>query len=445
MDNADSGQREGLSLEATPSGALHADAPEPGEPAASAEGDIGPITAGERVDLIDIVRGLALFGILAANMRGFAGPAKAYFDPSIYWPSAADRIAQAFVDIFIQGKFVTIFSFLFGVGFAVQLERGEARGVKIGRVYARRLAILAVFGIVHGMMIWFGDILLPYALIGFILLLFRRRRETTLISWAIVGQLVPFVLLGLAWAYGQISTEALRGPRSPEPGELARQTEIFARGSWSAIQEQRVVEAFALNWGMFPVYFLALLSLFLLGTLAWRRGFFRPVRENLPRYRRWMWIGLGAGVAGNAAATAIRALKHVPPFPPNGWTLVTTAIQTVATPLLSLGYVCTVILLCQDPEWRERLRPFAAVGRTALSNYLLQSIACTLFFYSYGLGLFGTMGPALLLVPTVVLYAMQTRLSGWWLTRFRFGPAEWLWRSLTYRHAQPMRAAGPGA
>jgi uncharacterized protein len=98
-----------------------------------------------------------------------------------------------------------------------------------------------------------------------------------------------------------------------------------------------------------------------------------------------------------------------------------------------------VIVLCQDAEWHRRLAPFAAVGRTALSNYLLQSIVCTLLFYSYGLGLFGTMGPALLLIPTLLVYAAQPVVSLWWLKRFRFGPAEWLWRSLTYRHMQSMR------
>ncbi|MFA6955926.1 MAG: DUF418 domain-containing protein [Thermoanaerobaculia bacterium] len=415
------------------------------EAAASVTKEIGPIGVAERVDLIDIVRGLALFGIIAANMRGFAGPTPAYFEPSSFWPSMPDRIAQAIIDTFIQGKFVTIFSFLFGVGFAVQLDRGEARGVKIGGVYARRLAILVVFGLVHGTMIWFGDILLPYALIGFLLLLFRRRRDSTLISWAIVGQLVPLVLLSLAWVYGQVSAEPLRGPHSAGPGELERLADLFAHGSWSAIHEQRVLDVFKANWGMFPVFFLPLLSLFLCGVLAWRRGFFHPRRETIDAYRRWMKLGLVVGVLGNTAATAIRWVWHVAQFPPTPLGLGVQLIQAVAVPMLSLGYVCGVIVLCQDEAWRRRLAPFAAVGRMALSNYLMQSIVCTLIFYSYGFGLFGSVGPALLLVPTLLVYATQPVISEWWLDRFRFGPAEWLWRSLTYRRMQAMRiGAGQG-
>ncbi|MCM2317160.1 MAG: DUF418 domain-containing protein [Thermoanaerobaculia bacterium] len=417
----------------------HAAAAATAQPVVVAE--IGPIAAAERVELIDIVRGLALFGILAANMRGFAGPASAYVDPSIFWGAMPDRIAQAVIDTFIQGKFVTIFACLFGVGFAVQLERGEARGVKIGRVYARRLGILAAFGIVHGLLIWFGDILLPYALIGFLLLLFRRRRDSTLIAWAVVGQMVPIVLLCLALLASRASTEPLKGPKTPTAAELASSVEIFANGSWGEIQERRTTEVVTTNWGMFPFYFLPLLGLFLAGSLAWRHRFFNPTPESLPRYRRWMWIGLAVGLTGNALATAIRWGSSARPFPPTPMTIVVQAILMVAVPMLSLGYVCGVVVLCTNPAWHRRLAPFGAVGRMALSNYLLQSVICTLIFYSYGLGLFGTIGPALMLIPTVAIYAVQPVWSTWWLRRFRFGPCEWIWRTLTYGHLQPMRLA----
>jgi uncharacterized protein len=152
---------------------------------------------------------------------------------------------------------------------------------------------------------------------------------------------------------------------------------------------------------------------------------------------RWGFI---LGLGGNATATVMRWALAIPSFPPNGLSLVVSVIQYVAVPALSLGYVCAVILACQDPRWRRRLAPFGAVGRAALSNYLLQSIVGTHLFYSYGLGLFGKFGPAALLVPTLLVYAMQPVVSSWWLARFRFGPAEWLWRSLTYGRIQPMRA-----
>jgi uncharacterized protein len=138
-------------------------------------------------------------------------------------------------------------------------------------------------------------------------------------------------------------------------------------------------------------------------------------------------------------AVVIRWFVPIKPFPPTSVALGVFTLQQIAVPTLSLAYVCAVILLTRDDGWRSRLAPFGAVGRTALSNYLLQSIVATLLFYSYGLGLYGRFGPAALLVPTVAIYALGVVVSGWWLERYRFGPAEWLWRSLTYRHRQPLR------
>src|ERR1700693_2319133 len=145
---------------------------------------VGPITSAERILYIDILRGMALFGILAANMRGFNAPADVYGNIKVLFHGTADLIAQGFIDIFIQGKFVTLFSFLFGLGFAVQLTRAEARGARFMSFYPRRLAALAVFGLIHGILIWWGDILLTYALGGAMLLLFRNRSQKTVLWWA---------------------------------------------------------------------------------------------------------------------------------------------------------------------------------------------------------------------------------------------------------------------
>ena len=135
----------------------------------------GPIAASERILYIDILRGMALFGILAANMRGFDAPASVYGNIKLLFHNRADMIAQGFIDIFIQGKFVTLFSFLFGLGFAVQMTRAVARGAKFMSFYPRRLAALALFGLIHGILIWWGDILLTYAVAGALLLFFRNR------------------------------------------------------------------------------------------------------------------------------------------------------------------------------------------------------------------------------------------------------------------------------
>src|SRR5580704_18043164 len=144
---------------------------------------VGPVSLAERIVFIDVLRGMALFGILAANMRAFFAPLDAYGNIQVLFHNRADVWAQGFIDACIQGKFITIFSFLFGMGFAMQMSRAEAKGQRFLSFYPRRLLALALFGVIHGMLIWAGDVLLTYAFSGAILLLFRKRRQRTLVWW----------------------------------------------------------------------------------------------------------------------------------------------------------------------------------------------------------------------------------------------------------------------
>lgn len=416
----------------------------PAENTAVVSEPLSPTTSKERIQAIDILRGLALFGILGANIRGFSGPAQVYFEPQHYWPGFADRIAQAFVDAFIQGKFITIFAFLFGVGFTVQMTRAKERGAKFTSVYIRRLLVLAAIGLAHGLLVWFGDILLPYALLGFALLLFGNRKDKTVLIWAIVTYLVPLLLMTVMYVGSALADKPMPAPKPPTAEKLQTLTETFANGSFAEVQAQRMKDAVGSNWGFAPFFGWQLLGLFLFGMLAYRRKFFEPSAESLARYRKWMIIALAVGVVGNVTAVTLRWMFSIPMMPPTGAGVALMYLQTVATPALSFGYATAVILLVQNPLWRARLSRFGAIGRTALSNYLLQSIVGTLLFYGYGLGFFGT-GPALLLIPAVLIYAAQAVIAPWWVARFQFGPAEWLWRSLTYMKAQPMirSAAAP--
>ncbi len=401
-----------------------------------------PVAPAERVDTIDILRGLALFGILAANIRGFAGPAITYFMPALFWPALHDRIAQAFIDTFVQGKFINIFAFLFGVGFAVQFDRAAARSGKFGRTYARRLAVLLLIGLIHGLLIWWGDILLAYAVLGFLLLLFRKRQNKTILIWAIVFMLLMPLMMTAMFIASQFGGKMPDMPK-PDLAAIAKIDETFSNGAWIDIEKQRANDAFHRNWKFLPAYGWGIASLFLLGMLAWRKGFFSPAPESLPRYRKVMWWSLLIGVTGNVTVTVIRWVSDGPMMPTTVPAFLSALIPVIAGPALSLGYVCVVILIMQSEAWRARLARFTAIGRTALTNYLLQSIVGTLIFYSYGLGFFGDVGPAVLLPLTFVLFALQAIMSPWWVARYRFGPVEWLWRRMTYGGPLPMRRESP--
>ena len=173
--------------------------------------------------------------------------------------------------------------------------------------------------------------------------------------------------------------------------------------------------------------------------LAWRRRLLQPPPESLARYRRVMIWALAIGATAHVTRTVLQWVFNFGMMPTTTPAMIASVLQIIGTPALSLGYICVVVILCSDPAWRARLHRFAAVGRMALTNYLLQSVIGTLIFYSYGLGWFGAIGPAWLLPLTVVIYAVQAVASPWWLARFRYGPVEWLWRSLTYGQRLPLR------
>ncbi len=179
--------------------------------------------------------------------------------------------------------------------------------------------------------------------------------------------------------------------------------------------------------------------LFLLGLLAGRRRIFQNIRQYLPFIRKTLWWALALGVLSTAISVTGKWPDATLPY--NTQTpLWRGLLWYVGTPALSFSYACIVVLLAQKEHWQRRLAPLAAVGRTALSNYLLQSVVFSTIFQHYGLGLAGKIGPGLDLALTTFIYGIQLLVSIWWLRHFRFGPAEWLWRTLTYGNFQPMRA-----
>lgn len=258
-----------------------------------------PISSAERLQAIDVLRGFALFGILAANMRGFNSPAQVYFNPDLMWTGTADRAVQGLIDLLISGKFITLFSFLFGLGFAVQLERAESRGADFVGFYCRRLLVLLLIGLAHGFLLWWGDILVPYAVVGFLLLLFRRRLQKTVLTWAMIGLGLPALIVAV---FLVLDAFGVRIPGSPRPTKemIDQAIHAYARGGLAQIMVQRSKElAFAYSGAGF--FFPRVLGMFLLGFYVWRRGVFQNVSANLPLLRRALPWGLGIGLAGNLA------------------------------------------------------------------------------------------------------------------------------------------------
>jgi uncharacterized protein len=388
---------------------------------------IGPVPGSERITVIDTLRGAALFGILIANMRGFNAPMGAYFQPQLMWTWMPDRLAQAFVDWMVQGKFITIFAALFGVGFAIQLERATARGQSMW-FYARRLAALFVIGLAHSFLLWWGDILTNYALCGFFLLFFRRRTQKTVLVW---GHILYWFILAL---FGWISIAAHFGwmqlPADDPSQHFAETIRAYAHGTVREVFAVRAREWMEAN--SFLIFLTRIIGIFLFGLYIWRQGYLRNPAEHLGWWQRAQRVGLPIGIAGNLIVVALQWIYEPNPMRPSILNVTLFAIQSFAIPALSLGYVATVVLLWQNAVWQQRLLPFSYVGRMALTNYLLQSLICTTIFYSYGLGLYGRVGPLLDLALGLVIYSLQIPFSRWWLSNHAYGPMESVWRVMTY-------------
>ncbi len=388
---------------------------------------------------------MALFGILAANMRGFNAPADVYGQIKVLFHGTADLIAQGFIDTFIQGKFVTLFSFLFGLGFAVQLTRAETRGAKFMSFYPRRLAALALFGLIHGILIWWGDILLSYALAGALLLLFRNREQKTLLWWAGTIFTIPIlVMTGFYVAYLLGFHPPGMGSGKPfDVSKIQPIIQIYSHGTIPQILRENWViwkkELPALGFAAYALF------LFLLGLWVWRSGIVQRLDEYKPLLKRVCAWCLPIGIGLNAFVVVMPILFPRTPGKPSFLGYLTNVLFMPAAHILSAGYAAGLAVLIQNPVWLRRLTPFAAVGRMALTDYLMQSVLCTLFYYNYTTGLYGRVGPAMGLIPTVLLFAAQVVFSNWWLSRYRFGPMEWVWRGMTYGKFPPMRKEVPVA
>lgn len=368
-----------------------------------------PVSASERIHILDILRGFALFGILLVNINGFAGPS---FLPG-YHSSASlpwyDALADAAILYLADGKFFTIFSLLFGLGFSVQITRAEASGRSLLSFYPRRLLALLGFGLLHASLFWVEDILRLYALLGFALLAFRNASNRALLKWAAL-----WLMLGYALSLTHDLVEANL------PDLATTGAEIYRTGSfWQVV-------AFQTRWGWYlflqeaQVQAASVLALFLLGLLAGRLHFF----ENLPAHRQQLktifWLGLLLGLMLNLLHSRLEA-----PWQAN-------LIFILAALCLSAAYISGLSLLSLTTIGARWLAPLGQAGRMALTNYVLQSVVCSLLFNGYGLGLYEKAGTASLLGMVAVLYALQVCLSIWWMSHFQFGPLEWVWRALTY-------------
>jgi len=402
--------------------------------------EIVPISLPERIEVIDVVRAIAVCGILIGNIQWFSGygmmpPALTGQTPMV------DQITHFLVHFFVEGKFYSIFSFLFGFGFALQIERAAGRGDTKASLFKRRLLWLLAIGLLHAYLLWAGDILSIYAVMGFLLLLFRNRTNETLLKWAgalMVVPIVTYTLLYLAFI-------------SFAPPDVARTVETAQVDQWNRNMATvghsgylQILTGFNLDliFGRYMGLFFQMrlpkiLAMFLLGFYAYRRGFFHDLPRHAPFIRKVLIYGLALGLVGNIGMAALAGNEA--PFPPSPAGVVGVIGYAFGVPALALGIIALVATLWQNAGWHRVLALLAPAGRMALTNYLLQTVICVFLFYGYGFGLFGRLGATAATMIALGIFLAQIALSTLWLRYFAYGPMEWIWRQLTYGRRLDLR------
>lgn len=401
----------------------------------------GPVTERERIAELDVLRGIALFGVLTMNFVYFASGGQLATDAQLAaLPSAGlDWWAYNAVRLFIGDKANTVFATLFGLGFYLQMKRGEGRpGFELR--YMRRLFWLLMFGVFNAFFLWFGDILNLYAVAGFALLAMRRWRTRTLV---IVGSIAALYSHNLQeWLFGLVNFYPIPDWLYSDAAALERQS-VAVGGDYGAI-----VSLFAqwtwLEWiagGMMAAWLVYAIGRFALGAAIGRSGILDDIPRFMPLLRRIAWVALPAGLVAGLAIRLVLDDVVVLPGDLETSKAIAQSLRSPAALLLAAGY-CAGIVVALQQGWGKRLfGVFAPVGRMALTNYLAQGLiyAFILFGVGPGLGLAGKIGSAAVVAICVAFFAFQTVFSHWWLARYRFGPMEWLWRTLTYGERPAMR------
>ena len=396
-----------------------------------------PTGVTERIEVLDIIRGFALFGVLLVNMV-MINSLLMEFGAGLDLLSQPARLATAWerttawiVQVFFQGKFYTIFAFLFGLGFYLFLNRNETQVGANRRLFVRRISVLLVIGLLHIVFIWWGDVLFTYALIGFLLLLFRNASLGRIRAWATGLLLISFTLLPLSvymtaqyWAEGSVALEAMAS-------FLEQARAVYQEGTYWELVAHRwryeflgvVVNAIA----MIP----RILGLFLVGLYVGKLGIFRRVADHLPLIARARTIGLVGGGLLTLAHVGLQLGILEGYLAPAASSAASMLLREVSTPLISLFYVTCIIGIWHSGALSGVFSGLAALGRMALTNYLVQCVVLAWLFYGHGLGL---MGMSIAYMPAIALaiYVAQIAFSRFWLERYKQGPAEWVWRRLTY-------------
>ncbi|WP_099157231.1 DUF418 domain-containing protein [Virgibacillus ndiopensis] len=382
-----------------------------------------PLKESERLTWIDAARGFAIFGIFIVNIGIFSAPYFFYGGAEDAWTEPVDQFTQTVKDIFFQASFYTLFSILFGFGFQIMKERLVLKHIDVHPLMFRRLFILICFGFIHAFFVWSGDILLSYGMFGLLLIAFLNRSDKTLLIWA-------FLLLGgVVFYVSKLLYEVRFYLQDYDVGAIYLAKMHYRSDDLSVILKQNANDWFYAN-RIFSGFLslTTLLPLFLLGMYIARKRWLHTPSKN----KRIVKIGWSVSLI-------VFVFLKMGPYlygNPEWFYFIQDNVGGAAS---ALFYLFSITLLATGKLGNKIIKPFTYVGRMSLTNYILQSVISFFLFYGVGLGWYGSVTPSVSIGIVVLIFVVQILLSKWWLSQFRFGPLEWIWRSLTYLKIQPFR------
>lgn len=398
----------------------------------SAPAAFSPLAESQRHELLDVVRGFAIFGIFLVNMVGFKTPAIAMAATGELWHSGlANEWMIVVIEVFAAFKFVTMFSVVFGIGIALQYERSRTLERSFRGFFFRRMLVLLVLGIVHGVLLWAGDILAIYALCGIFALIFVGRRPGVLTGWAVGFYCLSlFSISALMLVHASLGDDAEWWRRMGEWW-----FEAYSRGSWGDILIARLAE-WGIMWMSAVSYFISFVfALILVGMLLGSTGGL----EKLDRWRPKLVLVVAAGIPCGILLNGLSVAEAIGLPISLGTFAATQAAGFVGSTWLSFSYMICLYFLVTSGKARWFVARLAAVGRLALTNYLIQSVVANAIFMSWGAGLYGQVEAYTGVLIVIAVFGCQLFASSVWLRFFRIGPFEWLWRTLAYGKAPVFR------
>ncbi|PKQ65094.1 hypothetical protein BZG02_04495 [Labilibaculum filiforme] len=394
-----------------------------------------PTLPKERIHSLDVLRGFALLGILLINIQLFGLPNASFSNPSVMGElSASDYFSYYFVNVFGELKFMTIFSILFGAGIVLFINRLNERGLDGFKFQVRRMIFLLIFGMLHAYLIWFGDILVAYAVVGLIAVLLRKMPKNHKIILCVVLYLIPmafFYLVGGLFESmpAEMAKEAM-ADFNPAPNAVAGEIDLYQTGTWFDIFVKRA--QLNMNYQLGSFFMLSLwrtTGVMLLGMVLLNNGVLAAKKTKY--FYFWMavlGIGMGTFFAHEGFQHIVASKWEMIYFFKYGY-----QFNYFGSLFTALGYIGLILLIYQMKILRFFTKALEAVGRMAFTNYLCQSIICSIIFYSYGFGMFARYSRAELLIWVLIIWTFQLISSSIWLKYYKMGPFEWLWRYLTYK------------